>query len=740
MKRALALLLLAQIILGIAYSLATPIFEASDEIWHYPVVREIAVNRRLPVQDPAVETAWAQEGSQPPLYYVVGALLTGWVDTSDYAAAAVRNPFAKVGVPLATDNKNMVIHPPGQRFTQGGTVLAVVLIRWLSVLMGTATAFLAYRLGRTIYPARPAVGLLTAALVAFNPMVLFINASVNNDNLVMLLSTLTLLLLVRDVQSDEPGARWGSTLLLGAILGLAAITKVSGLVLLPVAVLALALSAWPARAWKTWLLRAVAVTLVVAAIAGWWYVRNIALYGELTGLERMVEVAGARPAGFRVMDLLAEWKGFWYSFWGVFGGFNVLAPSWFYALTGGLSLVAGAGLVLGLIRHAQRRRPPAHWPSHLLLIAFIALTFVGLVRWTLMTAASQGRLMFAAIAPIAFYLALGLLAWLPARWHAAATRLLAVGLAAVALGIPWAAIRPAYQPLVPIQELPAGAVALDVRCGDDIVLAGYRLDKDTTLAGQPLAVTLYWIATGQPDANLDLSLNGYGYQLENVAKLDTWPGGGLLPTSYWEPGVLYPDRYLLSTKPNSDTPTLVKLGIDWNTDLLHPSQNQSVPCSAGGQPVDSLLLDAGVLVSEPPLGSPGSSAPVATLQHDIQLLQARTMREDGQLVVDLTWQATGPVPGDYTLFAHLFDSSGVKVAQADAPPREGYWPTSRWRPSEPVTSTLAIDLPPHLPSGQYVLGVGMYDAVSGQRLFAYKPDGSEWLDWVIVLEPELALP
>ncbi len=57
-----------------------------------------------------------------------------------------------------------------------------------------------------------------------------------------------------------------------------------------------------------------------------------------------------------------------------------------------------------------------------------------------------------------------------------------------------------------------------------------------------------------------------------------------------------------------------------------------------------------------------------------------------------------------------------------------------------MTSTLAIDLPPNLPPGQYVLGVGMYDAVSGQRLFAYKPDGTEWRDWVIVLEPELALP
>ena len=314
----------------------------------------------------------------------------------------------------------------------------------------------------------------------------------------------------------------------------------------------------------------------------------------------MAEVAGARPAGFRVMDLLAEWRGFWYSFWGVFGGFNVSAPPWFYALTGSLSLVAGAGLVLGLIRHAQRRRLPAHRQSHLLLITFIALTFVGLVRWTLMTVVPQGRLMFAAIAPIAFYLALGLLAWLPARWHAAATRLLAVGLAAVALGIPWAAIRPAYQPLVPIQELPAGAVALDVRCGDDIVLAGYRLDKDTTLAGQPLAVTLYWIATGQPDANLDLSLNGYGYQLENVAKLTPGRVAGCCRRTIGNPACSTPidTCFLLSpTAIRRPSSSWVSIGIP--TCFIHCKINRCPAPLAGSQLTASFWMQGSWSASRP---------------------------------------------------------------------------------------------------------------------------------------------
>ena len=698
-------------------------------------------NRRLPVQDPALETAWAQEGSQPPLYYAVGALLTGWVDTSDYTAAAVRNPFAKLGVPLATDNKNMVIHPPGQSFTQGGTVLAVTLIRWLSVLMGTATAFLAYRLGRTIYPARPAVGLLTAALVAFNPMVLFINASVNNDNLVMLLSTLTLLLLVRDVQSDEPGARWGSTLLLGAILGLAAITKVSGLVLLPVAVLALALSAWPARAWKTWLLRAVTMTLVAAAIAGWWYVRNIVLYGELTGLHAH---GGSRRlparrlpgdgAACRVERLLVL----------------VLGRLW------RLQRV-GSPLVLCLDRRpiAGGRRGPgagADPPCTTQATAGALAESSAPDRLHRPDFRRAGPLDpddrgFAGPADVRSDCAHRVL---PGPWL--------VGLAAGALArngdafcwpldwqpSPWRSLGwPSARLISPrLQSRNCLPAPSPWTCAAATISSwpatGWTRKRPWPVSPWPSRSIGQRPASRTPTSSL--SLNGYGYQLENVAKLDTWPGGGLLPTSYWEPGVLYPDRYRLSTKPNSGTPTLVKLGVDWNTDLLHLSQNQSVPCSVGGQPVDSLLLDAGALVSEQPAGPPASSAPIATLQHDIQLLQARTAYEDGQLEVDLTWQATGPVPGDYTAFAHLFDSSGVKVAQADAPPREGYWPTSRWRPSEPVTSTLAIDLPPNLPPGQYVLGVGMYDAASGQRLFAYKPDGSEWRDWVIVLEPELPLP
>lgn len=738
MKRGLVVLLAAQIALGVLYSFATPVFEASDEVWHFPVVREIATNLRLPVQDPAVEQPWAQEGSQPPLYYLTAAGLTGWIDTADHEQVALRNPFPKIGVPGASDNVNLMAHRPGQSPTQGGTALAVYLIRWLSILMGTATVYLTWRLAGVAVPGRPAVALLAAALVAFNPMVLFISASVNNDNLLMLLATLALVLLAVDVESDERGMRWRATIMIGVTLAAAALTKVSGLMLLPVAALALTLEALRTRDWRNWLGRGLVLIALVLAVSGWWYARNVLLYGEPTGMARMVEIAGARPAGFSLPELRSEWKSFWYSFWGLFGAFNILAGPWFYALTGALSLIGATGLLLAAGRLVAKRAAPRRWRTHVLLATFLALTALGLLRWTLMTPASQGRLMFSGIAAIAIYLAIGLLAWFPWRWHIWLSRGLAVVLALMAVIVPLTALLPAYRPVPPIAALPDDAVALNHQCGDGLVLAGYRLNGDTTPAGQPLDVTLYWTTRQPQTADLDLSVNAYGYGEENVAKLDTWPGGGLRPTSFWEPGALYADRWLIATDPAGATPTTLKLGISWDTDLLNPENSRPVSCYVDGQSVDAIFIDGGALVA--PLTPAAARPAIARLQHGIELAGSEVEKRDDELRVTLDWTATEAIPGDYTVFMHLFDAAGNKIAQSDAPPRAGFWPTSRWRPGEPVTSTHRLALPAGLPTGHYTLGAGMYDPATGDRLFAYDADGNELRDWMIVLSPPMDVP
>ena len=144
-ERAIYFLVALFVILGAFYSIATPLFEAGDELWHYPYVQWLARGNGLPVQDPAQKQLWEQEGGQPPLYYAANAALTFWIDTGDLPARLWRNPYAKIGVPLAFGNKNMIVHTDAENFPWQGTTLAVHLIRFISVLFSAGTVFLTYK-------------------------------------------------------------------------------------------------------------------------------------------------------------------------------------------------------------------------------------------------------------------------------------------------------------------------------------------------------------------------------------------------------------------------------------------------------------------------------------------------------------------------------------------------------------------------------------------------------------------
>ncbi len=163
------------IVLGTVYSVVVPPFEASDEKWHYPMVKYIADHWSLPVQEPGVETPWRQEGSQPPLYYFLGALATCWIDTSDMETIRHINPHVAPGA-TPDGNVNLVVHDPAlESFPWRGTVLAVHIVRLLSVLMGAAAVYLTYLIVREVLPGQPALALGAAAVHAFTPMYVFIS-------------------------------------------------------------------------------------------------------------------------------------------------------------------------------------------------------------------------------------------------------------------------------------------------------------------------------------------------------------------------------------------------------------------------------------------------------------------------------------------------------------------------------------------------------------------------------------
>jgi len=325
----LTVIIALYLILGTTYSVVTPIFEASDELWHYPFVRHLATGGRLPVQRPGQLGPWRQEGSQPPLYYALGALITWPIDTSDMDQVRWLNPHADIGATTADRNVNMVIHTEAERFPYRGTVLAIHVVRWLSVLMGAGTVVLAYLLAQTLAPDDMVLALGATAITAFNAMFLFITSSVNNDALVAMLCALALWLMARYV-CIRP--HWHQWVLLGAVLGLATLAKTSALGMLALAAIAGMAVARRQRSWNSLFIAGISIALPFALLTGWWFWRNWRLYGDPTGLKAFVSIVGARYPQPTLRQLAGEWQGFVMSFWGLFGGVNVPAPGWVYTL------------------------------------------------------------------------------------------------------------------------------------------------------------------------------------------------------------------------------------------------------------------------------------------------------------------------------------------------------------------------------------------------------------------------
>jgi 4-amino-4-deoxy-L-arabinose transferase-like glycosyltransferase len=392
----LALIVLVYLALATGWNLATPPFNNPDEPAQWNYVRFVADTGTLPVSrfgdDPAQLLdrlrsahfppgesidAIRYESHQPPLYYATAAVL--------YKLTA--------GLPLKQQ---------------------VEVLRWLSTLFGALTVFAAWRLVRTLLPGEPALALATAAFVAFVPMAINMTAAVENDGLSNLLVAVGVLGLLLWLQR---GFAWRGAVILGVVMGLAALTKVTALVVLPLALLAALLRyrragrdgkhAHPFGS----LIVAYAVTLLVW---GWWVIRNMLTYGWRDPLaldiNRLVvsqpltgplTVAAAR----RFLTISFD------SFWAQFGWMGIPVPK-VYPVLALLSILAGAGLVVALFRALRSEAPSSIRLTKagevLLILAWPVLVAASDVQYNLTFIQAQGRYLFPGLGGIGLFFMLGL--------------------------------------------------------------------------------------------------------------------------------------------------------------------------------------------------------------------------------------------------------------------------------------------------------------------------------------------
>jgi len=406
-----------------------------DAVENFEYVRKLLVSWTLPPPD----ASWAT--SHPPLFY--------------YASAAIGRGLAAVDL----------------------TPALVWVVPLCSSALGFAAAWAVYQLVLRTKPDAEPQAWLAALLVLFAPVHVYMSAMFSEEILASTLSSLAIVaaaLFTITIPSsiETPSAtpsiampspqgdarpRLAAAAAIGALAGLAWLTKLSGVLALAAIFAAWAISAWRLGRWRSAVAPLAALALAGVLLGGWFYARNLATYGYIYPQDLSVHaIMFEMPPGERgVFDYVylpfATWtdpqllnadllKSVWGSTFATlwFDGHRHFLPHSVAASHAGsallmLALVPTAAFAVGALRGARRwwaDPSTADGP----LLALLLFTLVGYVAFTASNpwfATLKGSYMLGAVVPFAFYTSEGLMGWMSGGgWRAKC-----VGAALVALFI-----------------------------------------------------------------------------------------------------------------------------------------------------------------------------------------------------------------------------------------------------------------------------------------------------------------
>lgn len=730
----LALVILARLAFGTAYSLLQPPLESHDETGHAAYVAHIAHDLTLPDPGGAL-TPYFDEGHQPPLYYVVPGLI-GYVLGSGEQYQPPMNPFFLDGD--GSRGVNAAVHVPSvEAAPWRDGLLLLHLARFWSVLLGGVAVLLTFLAGRLALPEQPWVALAGAAISAFVPTSLGVTDAVTNDALVPVTFGLALLASLAMLRApDGRRACW-----FGVAIGLSLLTKNSALALLPYALLVLLAASWPQCRIAVLLRWGAALYGSVGVIAGWWYLRNRIVFGhwitdrtETSSLINNPAFQGAavlHSASGSFVGRLVTYT--FRSFWALIGWGTLAAPVFVYDVLLAFTILCLAGLLWRSARAILRSRRGSggarRWRDRLGAIA-LAIFFLVMLPEPLYRAIYYeaptlvpGRYLFGAIGAAGLLLALGLAAFTHRRPVLLA--LPGVALAALSVWLLPNVVVPAYAAPAP---LPAGAIIpnpVDVTFGA-MHLIGYRLQEHSAPPGGVLHVTLYWQALHPMTTSYTVGLHVVDLDGAVLGGVDGLPGRGNLGTPLWQVGPIYADPYEVPIAANARGPQLGRLAVGVEQQVLDPQ-----PKNPGYlRPIAVPATDSSGKVVTPFLGRFRIGEPVTAAVGAVQYRfdSALGLLSDGvtsaaagsdHLQVRLRLQALRvPLPR-LVVFAHLLRADGTVVAAApDAEPLGNRYPTDLWPVGERVDDVLTIPLPPNVPAGATRIEVGVYERDQPQRRLA----------------------
>jgi 4-amino-4-deoxy-L-arabinose transferase-like glycosyltransferase len=704
-------LLVAFILLATAWNFIIPAYENLDEMEHAEVVRHIVATGQLPVHGDAEAGGFhvRQEASQPPLYHLLGAAWTRILGLPRTAPTVEPVPGAVVacGDPATFYNKTTWKRSPyTQRFPWSGHRRMVHGLRLLSTLLQALTVWGTWEIARRLFP-KGSLPLLATAIVAFNPQFLLVAAGVNNDNLITPLATWALIVLVDIWQQGPSPAR---LLGFGALSGLAALSKLSGLALLGLGGLTLLIHALRERvSFMAVIRRGFLMSAPALALVAPWALHNLRLYGDPTALAPMLEIVGHREALDQPPGEIAL---MWRSYWGQLPcTFYPRVLYWPFAL-----LIVGGCIGLGVKWRTLR---PSQREGLLGLTLWFLIIVAAWIRWNLITPAPGGRLLFPAAPGLALLVAAG---W--TRFARVSSRVWAALLSLWALvtlitGPMHIFAPPPLKPIESVPETAAYSFGETIRLHDPnvrLIRPRFACWLSSSSYCQPtLELILNWEAIHSLKQDHVLAIQLVSAKPgDNTLRLsyNYWPGHGNLPTSVWPTDRIIADAYRLPI-PGSDFSTQA-----WDVQIafFDAETEERLPITLDGKAAGDAahLTTLRVPDANPAcVGMKSLKTPV-TYGNAIALTHAKVTPDDNAWEVDLCWKSKALVTEDYTVFVHAYAADGTLLSTGDGPPMNQAFPTRLWEPGDRIVDSHTVTFDENGEPAR--IAVGFYHPRTGERL------------------------
>ncbi len=730
------LILAAHLALGALYSVVVPIWEAHDEWGHYAFVRYLATERAFPPPGTKLVERY-DESVQPPLYYILGALATFWINTDD-GLEPTMNPYATTGD--GTGGVNFAVHHwETESFPYRGTVLAIHVTRLVSVLLSTLVVWTTYLIARSLFPAREEIALGAMAINAFWPQFLFIGSVVNNDIMVTAFASLVLLFLLRIVVHETGFRDW---LALGLCLAGAFASKRNALSLFPLVFVGLSIPALrelkKISAPLRWLIVAL---LVLSAALAWWLFQNVILSLPYFGSYAKTL---SRARVFLDPSTIAErlnWRSFFdtlqyafITFWAEFGWGNIGIETWIYDLVACACLLAGLGLLFfGRKSRAQIKLGLVILVADVFFVTALPM-YISLYKGRMFL--MPGRYILPAISAASVLLGVGLAGPTPTRVARILMVVVATLMFAFALLAPFRYILPAYAEPSPLSPADLQAIQnpLSINFDNKAELLGYDVGKGRVRAGEAIAVTLYWRCRGRMEHNYTLSVQVLGPDYKSYGGVNLYPGRGNFATSLWQVGDTFSETYWIPVASDAPAPVMGYIKVAFFRD---DSTQEHLPVlDPRGQVADHSAIFGRIKIvpkerSEPVIENRvhyDLGGKVALVGYEL----TPPVDQGAGLELKLYWQALSEMDEDYTVFVHWLDERGQILTQQDNQPRNGTYPTGLWDEGEIVEDRYHLAVPAGKPP--VLLAVGMYRLETLERLAVFDGDGRRLADDQIILK------